>query len=288
MEPETKGTETGAAMLAGSDAATLDCRTGCFTAAEIDSDGIPVVLLNSGQKLEVPQALLDAIDARAEHPRRKTGTSMHHEEPSFCAHVVRNKGPDSAIWANAEKPCIQAIYDYHGPHGQAPGWGQHRALYTLPLSSEWQTWTAGDGKPLTQDAFAEMLDARMEDLASVAEHARPIELLEMARSLQIHTAGTFKRSLNPTTGESSLLCKTEHGQESTKIPRSFCLGIPIFRGGSLYQVECRIAFRLTDQGPRFSYTIHRRAELMQTAVGESVARIADVTKVQVFWGLPES
>jgi len=287
MELDNQGTETGAAMQAGSDAASIDCRTGCFTAKEIDDDGIPLVLLSNGQSLQIPTGLRAAIDVRAAHPRRKTGKSTHHEEPSFCAHVVRNKAPDSAIWANAEKPCIEAIYDYHGPHGQEPGWGQHRAVYTLPLSSEWVLWTSGDGKQLTQDAFAEMLDARMEDLASVDGHARPLELLEMARSLQIHTAGTFKRSLNPTTGESSLVCKTEHGQESTKIPRAFCLGIPIFRGGSLYQVECRIAFRLTDQGPRFSYTIHRRAELMQTAVGESVARIADVTKVPVFWGVPE-
>lgn len=285
----TDATETRDAVIAGAEAAKIEDRV-------TDVRGIPVALLNRDQSLKVCEDAILAAAKREPMPARKRGRSSHHRLDSFVAHVNRNKVPPfSALWANVEKTEVSAIYNYHGPQ-DAPegvaglaGWCDYSARYSMPLADQWLFWTARAGKAMSQGEFADLIDERMADLASGEGFAVPAELLELARNLRIHTEGTFRRSMDPTTGESALVCKTEHTQNSTPIPRAFALGIPVFRAGAAYHVECRVRFRLQNGVALFSFEIHRQADILLDAFSEAVDRIAKLCEdVPVFWGVPEA
>ncbi len=140
---------------------------------------------------------------------------------------------------------------------------------------------------MTQEVFADWLDERMDDLASSEDGPEPIEMLEMARSLQIYTKGTFIKEINPENGTSMMVCKEEQSAESTKIHRSFFCGLRIFEGGALYSVEMRVKFKLAEGRPKFSYSIHREEELVSDAFMEMRVKIEEETERPVFAGSAE-
>jgi uncharacterized protein YfdQ (DUF2303 family) len=144
---------------------------------------------------------------------------------------------------------------------------------------------------MTQSAFADWIDQNMEDLTSERGKETgfppPVAVLEMARSLQIHTKGRYERQINPTTGDHSLVCKQESESSSTPIPRAFLLALPVFEGGEFYRVEARIRLQMRDGAPLFTYVLHRRAEIERDAFGSVRKQVALEGKVQVFAGRPE-
>jgi len=280
----TEQTEVRAAVTAGAQAAKLKERMATL-------DGIPIVLANGDQKVIVPREALELIAERQGHPARASGVSVHHQLDSFTAHVNRNKRPSTTLWADVEDQEVQAIYNYHGAEPEEnsyPGWLDYRARYSMPTADAWDFWTGKAGDTMHQDEFGDLIEERMDDLTSGEGYPKPAALLEMARNLKIHTAGQFTRSVNPTTGESALVCKTEHTQDSTKIPRAFQIGIPVFRSGVSYAVECRIRFRLQHGNAIFSFEVHREREILLDAFSEAVASIESACEgVPVFWGVPE-
>jgi uncharacterized protein YfdQ (DUF2303 family) len=295
-----ESSEIAAAVDAGSQSATLSQRL--TTIPDGLGGEIPLVLLSEGQKAIVPPGLIHYLETRAPQPSRKRGMSTHHEIASFIDHVNRQKGPTSAIWADIDQTQVVAIYNYHGASSAvyaledmearagsiAPGWLDHGATYTMPLSEQWKRWTAQADEAMGQDDFADWLDAYYEDMAHKDGFPQPLELLELARNLQIFTKGQFARRTDPTTGEHSLICKEEHSENSTKIPRAFLIGIPVFRGGQAYAVECRIRFRVNHGRAAFSYTMHRADEILRDAFADAVTEIGSKCEdVPVFWGVAE-
>ena len=192
-----------------------------------DVNGVPIALVPAGMSVAPLEKAMQLADQRAAAPRRRKGIAKLVELDSFVAHVNRFKDPQSVIFADPEAMTVTAVLDYHPAGDTAPRWGEHRSVYECPTSDAWDTWTGHNGAQMTQDQFAEFIDANMKDLASAppgspisADCAEPGAVLSMARQLSIRTKGTFDRSVNETTGEFSLTNKTEHETGSTKIPRS--------------------------------------------------------------------
>ncbi len=155
-------TDTSDAIEAGVHAADAATRL-----LELGAEKVPVAIVPKTMDAFILEEALALSDARAPAPRRKVGTSTHEELDSFIAHVNRHKDGDSAVFAHVARVQLVALYDYHrsGPEG-APRWGQHRAVYTCPLSRQWQTWKSIDGRKLSQLAFGDFIDANMRDLSS--------------------------------------------------------------------------------------------------------------------------
>jgi uncharacterized protein YfdQ (DUF2303 family) len=166
------------------------------------------------------------------------------------------------------------------------------ALYTCPLSEQWKFWTANNGKKFKQDDFAQLIEDRMDDLASPTgaggnqDLPSPSEVLTMARQLVVRSKGEFSRSFDPTTGNSSLTCKTENDTGSTKIPRAFLLQLPVFEAGAVYAVEARIRFELAG-APTFSYLLYRAEEIKRDAFDEVRTIVEQRTELPLFAGAPE-
>ena len=253
-----------------------------------DVEGIPCTVGNDGQ-LQVMQKLECMLDAKQDNPSRRKGTAELSELDSFIAHINRYKQESTNVWANAYAASMVVVYNDH-PEGADPskaGWRDHRATYSCPLSPEWEAWTSNANEPMTQDVFAEWLDERMDDLATPADGKgpTPVEMLEMARNLQIYTQGVFTKKIDPATGQYSMVCKEEHTSESTKIPRSFACALRIFDGGAKYLVEMRVQFKLLRGAPVFSYAVHRAKELQADAFNEMRTRVESETGCSVFAGL---
>lgn len=153
---------------------------------------------------------------------------------------------------------------------------------------------ANDGVAMSQDAFGQLIDDNMADLANPnaggaleTEVAMPTALLQMARNLVVRTKGEFSRAVNVTTGEGTLVIKTENEESSTKIPRAFALGIPVFEGGTIYYVEARIRFAMVNQRPTFAYSLYQTEKTIGDAFSEVRKVVADATALPIFAGSPE-
>lgn len=282
MTTEATRTDTQAAIDAG--AAQMDIRR---RISEVD--GVPVAISIDGEQVgvEVLQDVLDAKAAQAPQPHRKVGVAIHHDLDSFILHINRNKTPTSTIWANVKTDRIEAVYDFHGPTGEPAGWGKHRAQYVMPKSPEWLAWSSKAGETMTQEGFALLLESRMDDMVPGDGLMAPVDMLTMARSLQIYTKGTFVKKIDQTTGQYTLQCKEEHTEESTKIPKAFGLALRVYDGGAQYRVEARIQFRVNRGAPTFEFTLHRADELVLDAFRDVRVRLAAETDLPGFAGTPE-
>lgn len=263
-------------------------------------EGIPLVVLPAGTTATVLDSALKLADERAEAPRARRGQAVLTELPSFIDHVNRFKDLDSAIFADVEKVKLTAIFDYHragaiADKGQR--WGKHRSLYACPLSPQWQLWTKWNEQGMTQDAFAQLIDENLADLASPnleaqpldAEMPSPAQVLTMVRQLSIRTKGEFTRKVDEVTGEFELVNKLEHESTNTKIYRAFLLRIPVFAGAdaTFYRVEARIRFRLENGRPVFAFTLYRHDLVLQDAFGDVRAAVAKGTELPILAGSPE-
>jgi uncharacterized protein YfdQ (DUF2303 family) len=261
---------------------------------------VPVVLVattdEGGTTTTTPQLakeILAELDARMAGPRRRAGTVVLTDVPSFVQYLARYQRPEqSVVYADINAMKFEALIDEH-PISEpsedrtiGTAWRGFRAQYACPRSPEWIAWCANDGKPMRQDAFGDFIEARLEDLDAREGFPKPLDVLQIARKLQIHTKGTFQRDHNPTTGEHILVHKTEHTSDSTQIPRAFGVTIPVFEGGTRYMIEARVRFTIGESGPAFSYTLHRRPEVERDAFGEVRATIETQTKLPVLSGRP--
>ncbi len=243
---------------------------------------------DGGKSVVAADDIMSAIDARAASPRDRRGSVRLSEVDSLIAYINRYKSTNTIAWANVEGFAFAIVLDDHpaGAPSAGAAWRNHRASYACPRSPEWQAWCALDGKWQTQEAFADFIESRLEDLRALDGYPKPLDMLSMARNLLVRTAGTFQRSINPTTGDGILVNKTETTAESTQIPRAFLIGIPVFENGTPYQVEARVRFGLVEGRANFAYTLHRRKEIERDAFGDVRTKIATETGALMLAGTP--
>lgn len=298
MSLEDNVSDTAAAIEAGRESIDIERRTGVFDVADIDAGRLPIRLRSDrdgSTDVLVAKDVLEVADARAVRPRRTVGTRVIAELASFIAYVNRQKVDESAIWAEVSTFRLTAVINEDVPNSEddgpgAAGWRDHRAVYGCPLSPEWTAWRSMDGKAMRQDAFGDWIEQRLEDLSKGAEpgqYPKPVELLKIARDLQVVTKGTYSRQFDPVTGSGHLICKTENEAiTSTVIPRAFAIAVPIFQGGDRYAIEARIRMVVQDGQPAFTYNLHRRAETELDAFEGVRKAAAEGTGLPVFAGTP--
>lgn len=277
-----------AAIEAGRQLGTVEGRVESVISHD-DEASIPYVLRDSCQEVASLAALQAAADRLAARPRRRTGTATHHEQQSFVDHINRFKGPNSSVWADATEVKLTAILNYHrsGQDGD-PEWCDHRAVYTCPLSDEWKAWTARDGKFFRQEEFADFIEEHSPEINDRAEGMpKALDLMELATNLRLYTKGTNVKQFDRRTGAYELVNKTEVAEQSTPIPKAFGILIPVFVGGDLFAVECRMRITTRDGQILLGYEMHRRAEHLRTAFSDVREKVKAETALPVFAGSPE-
>lgn len=288
LNGEDASTEISAAVAAGLMAADIGARVKIL---DFQGYQFPIALGEDGTP-KLMADVLDDIRTRADGPHRRAGQTSHDELESFIAYVNRFKHTSQTVlFGRAQDFTVLAVLDYHTPGGAivgGAGWSKHRARYVSPRSLEWKNWTGNDGKDMPQAVFADWIEQHADDIASADGMPKAAELLEMSRNLQIHVAGQFSRTIDPTTGTGSLVVKEEHAQHSTKIPKAFALKLRVFDGGEWWAVEARVRFRLVGGNAIFSYTLHRREEIEREAFDQVRTVVQEKTGCPLFMGQPEN
>lgn len=256
-------------------------------------NGISVPVSTNGIGVQVMQAALDAADSYQPGPRRRQLAVTLTELDSFNGYVNRHKDAlRSVIYADTKTCAVVCVLDDHStdevttPAPTPNGWRGHRALYGCPLSPEWERWRKQENVRMNQVAFGDFVDANLLDLTSSDGFPSPGEVLQMARSLQVNVGSRYKREVNRTTGEGSLISESEHTAESTKIPRAFALGLRVFEGGEQHLVEARLRFSMEGGAPVFTYELYRAEETKRDAFIAIREAVKEATKLPVFAGTP--
>lgn len=261
----------------------------------------------TGYKLESIKPFLDECRQR---PERRAGTTPIHDLDTFITFVNRQKAmASSVLFANADRsaPKFAAVFDYHDTE---PGWRQDRAVYAPQLSEDWKFWHLRNGHPMSQAAFAELLDdrildvvppptaksddpgdRRIMDLASLAnaKFADAAKLVELGRSFAVHATEKVAMAQNLATGEVAMSYENAHGNAAGKVdvPGMFCIAIPVFQNGDMYRVLVRLRYRLKEGVVSWFYQLHRTDQIFDDAFKTAALAAKGATGLPLFYGTPE-
>jgi hypothetical protein len=286
--------------------------------AVLDEESIPDQL--AGELVALPKGmhLIDLrpyLNERLEAPRRTKGYAKHTTLASFIDAANRFKTTElmgegvekgSVVFAvdDMSAPRLLCVVDYHGHRD--PRFCEHLIEYAFPLSDEWKAWSAAfASKGMSQAEFATFLEDRITDVievGAVGERGQKMaeslglslagsgSILGLSRGISIKAETRVNSLVNLSTGEGKILFEEKHGDEaggSVKVPGGFVIGIPVVRGGPLFQVFVRIRYRLSGGAVIWSFTPHRIDAVFRAAFEEACAEVREKTALPLFYGTPE-
>lgn len=236
----------------------------------------PVVILPEGYRAHDLTSLLPA-------PTRKKGVTTLLDVGSFIAVVNDQKGDATRLFSTLNPPSFTAVFN---ATAVGTGWGDHRASYDLPLSSEWKAWDDMDNDKVNQVTLAQFVENNLEDVVS----PDGATLLEICRTLQAKKSVEFASGIRLSNGENQLTFKEEingtAGNGNLNIPEIFKIGIPVFENGEKWSLDVRLRYRI--DGPKLTMWIElvRPHKVLEAAVNDVRQKIAAETELQVLNGHP--
>ena len=303
---DTDMTEAGAFLHEAFEAASDHLRGEIVTISDPRDGTNAPAILGDGIHVISPRE----FDQYRIRPTRREGAATHTRLDSFIDHVNRFKGENSAVFAvdNMAGPKLTAIFDYH-PSGYASDAEnmKHRAVYSFPLSDEWQAWSGANGKAMAMSDFASFLedhivdvttdkpksDAAKDFLAKTGGNlASPSKLIEIARGLQVNEASTLREARNLSSGEAEVVFQSEHldanGNKLT-LPNAFMICIPVFARATVFdQILARFRYRKSGTGLVFWFDLWRPDLVFEHAFTEACDLVKKETALPLFVGNPEA
>lgn len=311
-------TDGGAALLAADQSsivrdlaeelrALYDAELTMLTGPEAPS--VPVAILPQGKMVVGVKSLLDEWRAV---PERRRGTAQLQDLESLVEWVNRHKDADSACFAlrSLTAPKIVAVIDYHRagePGAGRPRWGEHRAEYQFPLSTEWQAWLRSNEQWMDQAGFASWLEERVvdviqindqadEDLAHYAQlvggaWASPTKLVELSRGLAINVDTAVRSAVTTSSGEVEVSYAETHKDGTghpVRVPSLFAIAIPVWFNGALYRIPVRLRYRVHQGKLAWSYALVRPDRTFEDAFAGACEQVRRETALPVFIGTPDS
>lgn len=238
--------------------------------------GIPYHIIPEGYKFESLESTLQA-------PSRKRGTIKLRDAKSFIAYFKKHQ-MGSCIYGTVKPARFVALLDDH--RNDEPGWREHRAIYECPLSAEWQTWQAGNRKPMKQAEFAQFIEDNLPDIVEPSG----ADMLEISRTLEAKKKINFASGIRLSNGQQELTYEEEIQGTASKgklqIPELFTLGISVLEGGARYKVEARLRYRIDGGNLVMWYDLLRAHKVHEDAIMEVWRAIQSETKTDIFHGEP--
>lgn len=215
-----------------------------------------------------------------DRPVRKRASNVAIDQTSFCEYVARHATPGSTeLFASLGKTVIVAIIDYHeaGGSGKA-GWKEHTATLDLTLTKEWEKWTKGEGKHMSQVEFAEFL----EDLAHTVVIPDAASIIDIALNLQANVDVRFDSKINRFTGGSQLYYTEDVNNGSKgqiKVPESMKVTVPPFRFSKPVDILVRLRVRIREGKAVFFYQLDRIDRILEEAFIDVAKDVAATTGI---------
>lgn len=257
-------------------------------------EGVPVVLAPETWSTQFYPNLL-------QKPLRKTGSTSYTDVASFLRAIDEQTPPagnESRVYLDvdfvAQKFTAVAVFNDHGTGTEAlAGWRDHRATFTPRLSEEWKRWNKTSGEAMTQVALAHFLEENIADIVSPAGSNMPTgaEVLTFVSKLEETRKVKYGSAVNLQNGMVQLQF-VEEGEGATRgqldLFKKFAIGIRPFFGGSGYQLEAFLRYRIDRNNGeiKFWFEIQRPDRVLEDASKEIIDKIVE-TGEPVLFGNPD-
>ena len=292
-------------------AARLAAARGEFTVAHVAVPGldaeVPLVGRFDGQGVGLVDIKAESEKWR-DQPARRKGVARAATLESFIALCQRHCDADSAIFAEVtNQPRLTAVFDYHraneGCEDNPARFCQHRCVYEFPLSREWEIWSGVDGKTMKQGEFAAFIEDHIVDVSGLRTDdeiagplaaylfASPAELMELSRGLEIAAQARVRTIVNLQSGAAQIAFEEEHKDATGRplqVAGAFMLAIPMFDGGEVTRIPCRLRYRKQDGGLTWSIHMFRAGAIMRQRVIDDMRAASDATGLPAYIGAPEA
>lgn len=221
-------------------------------------------------------------------PARRSGHIRVDTQESFLAIWADEALAQSRIYLSSP-PKVSLTAVFNDSKGDSLGWRDHTCTYLLPLSDEWDTWTKADTSLMTQVEFAHFVEKNLPDFIS----PDGASMMELAQTLEANKAVAFKTGIRLSNGVNQLRFEeTIEAKAGAKgdlnIPEMFTIGIPVFRGGGLYEVACRLRYRINGPTLTLGYEIDRPHKIIDHALKKLATEIEEATSRKIIYGAPAS
>lgn len=255
--------------------AIADLAVATATASSVNGSA-PFVTVPQGYKVEDLERLQAA-------PSRKRGLFALRDVESFIAFVGRHANENTTLYGIKSPPSFKAVFDDHGVVD--PGWREHVASYTCPLSVEWMTWTNSNKRVMTQEAFAQFIEDNAPDCVTPDSAT----MIEISRTLEAKKKVNFASGIRLANGQTELTYEEEisgtAGKGKFTVPETFVIGIPVMEGGARYSITARLRYRIAEKGAlTMWFDLERAHKVIEHAADEVWQHIKAETRMPIFNG----
>lgn len=220
--------------------------------------------------------ITDAVEKALPAPLRKRGALALKDLASFVEYCKEQASSQSGyIYADPDARTFTAVFNDHR-HKETPGWRDHRATYKAEFTPEFQKWMGNDKQHKKQLAFAEFIEDNFVDIAGNDAQL----MLDVATTIQAKTDITFSSSKRLENGQAQLtyneVINAQAGANGAlTIPKTFQLGLRLFKNGAGYLLKARLKYRLEQGGATFWYELDRPEKAIEDAFAGYIQQVRD-------------
>ncbi len=270
MTEDTKSGEAEARVVAALALASAGPST-------LDPSVPQAIVVPEGASLQLPD-----LSRWRPAPARKTGVYRPATVAALTAYLEWQQLADATtVWVHPTSGLVSAIID---DNGETPGYGQHRAVLQMSHTPEWTHWAGLDGQLVGQEAFAEHVEAGLEEI--VEPDAATV--LEIAQSFHATSSATFRQATRLQSGEQKLVydetidAKAGPSGDLT-VPTVILLALSPFLGEDRYKLTARLRFRLNAGKLTLGYLLDRPDAVIRDAL-EAIAERLEERFPRVYLG----
>lgn len=250
--------------------------------------GLATKVIEKTQHVVVPERyqLLDltaAVEKAEAAPYRKKGTIVLGDVASLLSYCADQAAQSTGyIYADTDSRTLTAVFN---DTKAGAGWRDHRATFKAELTPEAKRWIEKDGVAFGQTEFAEFIEDNFADLQG--EDAK--NLLTVATTIQATSGINFSSAKRLQDGQTQLVYNetidaTAGANGEFKIPKTFTLGLRLFKNGGGYKLTARLKYRLHSGKVQFTYELERPENAIEDAFKGYVAQVAEQSGYTVLTG----
>jgi uncharacterized protein YfdQ (DUF2303 family) len=228
--------------------------------------------------------LEESLERFRDRPRRKTGSYVVHDVPSFAAYFEKHKVPETEVWGDVIAQTLCAVLNAHTTDPDA-GFEDHRLSYAVKKTDAWKAWTGIDGQLLDQVAFAEHIEARAIDFVDPSS----AQMLEIAQTFEAKTNVEFQSGQILASGERKLTYKETVNAKAgetghVEIPKEIALQLVPFEGAAAYKVIARFRYRIANGRLALGVVLERPEDIIRAAFLDVVDSVEEAIQHTVLRG----
>lgn len=228
-----------------------------------------------------------AVEQAQPQPSRKRGTVALKDVSSFVTYCLdQGGGAAGYIYADPDARTMTAVFNDHRTLGVG-GWRDHRAVLKAEYTPEFERWMRNSGQHKSQTEFAEFIEDNFADVAG--DDAQT--LLNVATTIQAKTDINFSSAKRLESGQVQLtynevINATAGANGALTIPKTFTIGLRLFKNGAGYLIKARLKYRLGQGGVKFWYELDRPEKSVEDAFTGYIEQVRKDSGYAVLLGAP--